>query len=175
MKRTRTVGSVKRQLLIKAKEAALCAIKVFNDPLVHFKSESFIVLMIIAWTYLLHAYCRSKGIDYRYYTVVKKRKRYDTTKSGAKKHWELERCLNEASCPLDGPTATNLRFLIGLRHVVEHQMALSLDSYLSGRYQACALNFNHYLKQLFGDNEGLDEHLAYSIQFVELEMDQLPQ
>jgi hypothetical protein len=54
MKRNRTVGSVKRQLIEKAKEAALCAIKVFNDPLIRFKSESYVVLMMIAWTYLLH-------------------------------------------------------------------------------------------------------------------------
>ena len=174
MKRIRTVGSIKRQLLTKAKEAALCAIRVFNDPSVHFKSESFIVLMIIAWTYLLHARFRNKGIDYRYYRVVKKRKRYDHTKQGAKRHWELERCLNDKACPLDSAAVANLRFLIGLRHEIEHQMALGLDGYLSGRYQACAFNFNHYLKELFGAEEGLDDYLAYSLQFAELNLDQFP-
>jgi len=173
VKRIRTVGSIRRQLLTKAKEAALCAIKVFNDPLIHFKSESFIVLIVIAWTYLLHAYYRNKQIDYRYYRQVKKRKRYDKTKTGAKKHWELERCLNEGACPLDSSTVINLRFLIGLRHEIEHQMAFNLDGYLSGRYQACAFNFNHYLKELFGLHEGLDEHLSYSLQFAELDLDQL--
>jgi len=174
MKRNRVTWSIKRQLLTKAKESALCAIRVFNDPLVHFKSESFIVLMIIAWTYLLHAYYRGRGIDYRYFELTKQRKRYDTTKKGAKKHWELERCLNEKTCPIDAATCTNLRFLIGLRHEIEHQMAMGLDSYLSGRYQACAFNFNHYLKKLFGNAEGLDEHLAYSLQFAQLELDQFP-
>lgn len=173
MKKLRVTWSIKRQLLTKAKESALCAIKVFNDPLVHFKSESFIVLMIIAWTYLLHAYFRGHGIDYRYFHLVNKRKRYETTKDGLKKHWELERCLNEKSCPIDPVTSTNLRFLIGLRHAIEHQMAMGLDSHLSGRYQACAFNFNHYLKTLFGAEEGLDEHLAYSLQFAELDFDQI--
>ncbi len=55
-KRVRTIGSVGLSSSTKAREAALCAIKIFNDPLIKFKSESFIVLMIIAWTYLLHAY-----------------------------------------------------------------------------------------------------------------------
>ncbi len=146
----------------------MCAIQVFNNPLVTFKSESFIVLMIIAWTYLMHAYYRSKKIDYRYFTQGPKRKIYDTTKNGAKKHWELERCLNDKSCPLDQPTRANLKFLIGLRHEIEHQMAVGLDDHLSARYQACALNHNHYLKKLFGATEGLDDYLSFSLQFSEM-------
>jgi hypothetical protein len=41
---------------MKSGEATLTAIRVFNDPHVLFKSETFIVLMMIAWTCLLHAY-----------------------------------------------------------------------------------------------------------------------
>jgi hypothetical protein len=175
MKRNRTIGSVKAELLTKAKESALCAIKVFNDPLIKFKSEAFTVLMIIAWTYLLHAHYRSKRIDYRYYKQNPKRKTYDRTKHGAKKYWELERCLNDTSCPIDHDTKNNLRFLIGLRHEIEHQMTRVLDDYLSGRYQACALNFNTYLKTLFGPRHALDTHLTYTIQFVELTADQFKQ
>ncbi len=169
------IGSVRAELVSKAREAALCAIKVFNDPLIEFKSEAFIVLMNIAWTYLLHAHFRTKGIDYRYYKQNPKRKTYEKTKHGAKKHWELERCLNDDACPLDKDTQNNLRFLIGLRHEVEHQMTRVLDNYLSGRYQACVLNFNDYLKKLFGARNALDRYLTYSLQFVELTADQLRQ
>jgi len=95
--------------------------------------------MIIAWTYLLHAYYRSKHVEYRYFKQGKKRKIYDRTKHGAYKYWELERCLNDAQSPIDKDTANNLRFLIGLRHEIEHQMTRLLDNYLSGRYQACAM------------------------------------
>jgi hypothetical protein len=175
MPRVRTIGSVKAELITKAKESALCAIKVFNDPLVKFKSEAFIVLMVIAWTYLLHAYNRSKGIDYRYYRQNARRKTYDKTKHGAKKHWELERCLDDPNSPVDKDTANNLRFLIGLRHEIEHQMTRALDNYLSGRYQACVLNFNDCLKSLFGGRHALDTHLTYTIQFVELTADQFRQ
>lgn len=175
MKHNRTIGSVKSELITKGKEAALCAIKVFNDPLIHFKSEAFIVLMTIAWTYLLHAYYRSQGIDYRYYKQNQKRKTYDRTKHGAKKYWELDRCLNDEKCPIDHDTANNLRFLIGLRHEIEHQMTRALDNYLSGRYQACVLNYNQYLKKLFGPKQALDSHLTYTIQFVELAADQFTQ
>ena len=169
------MGSVKAELVTKAKESALCAIKVFNDPLIKFKSEAFVVLIVVAWTYLLHAYYRSKQIDYRYYKQNAKRKTYDLTKHGAKKHWELERCLDDDKCPLDSDTRNNLKFLIGLRHEIEHQMTRSLDNYLSGRYQAAVLNFNHYLKALFGQRHALDNHLTYSIQFVELSGEQLHQ
>lgn len=172
-KRKRSIGSVKSELISKSREAALSAIKIFNDPLISFKSEAYIVLMVIAWTYLLHAYYRSSGIEYRYYTQRAKRKVFDRTKKKAYKYWELERCLNEKKSPVDANTANNLRFLIGLRHEIEHQMTKSLDSYLSGRYQACALNFNEYVKKLFGKQFGLDEHLSYSLQFVQIAQEQI--
>lgn len=172
-KRKRTIGSVKFELVTKAREAALTAIRTFNDPQVQFKSETFIVLMVIAWTYLLHAYYRSSGIEYRYYRQGAKRRRFDRTKHGAFKYWELERCLNEKRSPVDIDTANNLRFLIGLRHEIEHQMTPLLDGWLSGRYQACALNFNRYVKKLFGEKHGLDKLMAFSIQFVELTEEQL--
>ena len=172
-KRIRSVGSLAVELIAKSREAALCAIRVFNDPHVSFKSETFIVLMIIAWTYLLHAHYRRKGMEYRYFTQAAKRRKFDRTKHGAFKYWELERCLNDKASPIDKETATNLRFLIGLRHEIEHQMTRSLDNYLSGRYQACAVNYNDYLKKLFGQRFGLDEQLTYSIQFAELSDEQL--
>jgi hypothetical protein len=158
---------------MKSREAALTAIRVFNDPQVAFKSETYIVLMVISWTYLLHAYYRGKHIEYRYYKQGGKRKVFDRTKHRAYKYWELERCLNESKSPIDRDTANNLKFLIGLRHEIEHQMTRSLDGYLSGRYQACALNYNEYIKKLFGKRYGIDQQLAYSIQFMELTEEQV--
>lgn len=66
--RNRTGGSLDLELIAKLREAALCAVRVFNDPHVTFKSETFIVLMMIAWTYLLHAYYRRKRIEYRHFS-----------------------------------------------------------------------------------------------------------
>ena len=172
-KRVRRVGSIKSELVAKSQEAALSAIRVFNDPMAKFKSESFIVLMIIAWTYLLHAHYRGKRVVYRYYDQKPKNKIFHRTKRGNYKYWELERCLNDKKSPVDKDTANNLRFLIGLRHEVEHQMTRSLDNYLSARYQACALNYNTYIKKLFGKAAGIEEHLTYSIQFQQLAEEQV--
>ena len=175
MPQKRRVKSIAAQLLHKSREAALSAVQIFNNPLMQFKSETYIVLMIIAWTYLLHAYYRKNGVEYRYHSKRVIRRRFDRTKRGAFKHWDLEKCLKVEEAPIDTDTTNNLCFLIGLRHEIEHQMAIGLDDYLSGRYQACARNYNHYIKDLFDKKFGIDKHLAYSIQFLELSYEQLYQ
>jgi len=150
----------------------LSSVQIYNNPLITFKTESFIVLSLIAWTYMLHSYYRSKGVDYRYFQIMKKRKKFIRNPDGSIKYWDLSKCLAHQSCPLDKHTINNLTFLIGLRNQVEHKKASGLDSYLSARYQACALNFNFYLKKLHGDKYSLDQSLALSLQFAELDYSQ---
>lgn len=164
-KRQRKLYSIKEELLTKSREAMLCAVQIFNNPNIVFKSESFIVLANISWTYFLHAYYKEKGIDYRYYKQGPKTKKYDKTSKGAFKFWELERCLNDDNCPIDYVPKANLKFLIGLRHEIEHQMTTRIDDYLSARFQACCLNYNHYVKSLFGANYSIDKYLSFSLQF----------
>ena len=173
MTRRRRVNSVAVLLLHKSREAALSAIQIFNNPLIEFKSETYIVLMMIAWTYLLHAYYCKNGIEYRYYSKRGNRRRFDQTKHGTYRHWDLEKCLRVKESPIDTDTTNNLKFLIGLRHEIEHEMSLGLDDYYSGRFQACAINYNHYLKELFDKKFGVDRNLAYSIQFLELSSKQI--
>ena len=170
--RNRKVKSVKTELLTKSREAMLSAVQIFNNPNIQFKSESFIVLSNIAWMYLLHAYYRGNKIEYRYHNIVNTRKRYDRTKRGAYKYWELERCLNEDKSPIDNITSSNLKFLIGLRHEIEHQMTTKIDEYLSGRFQSCCLNYNLYIKKLFDDKYAIDKHLSVSLQFSTLNEEQ---
>ncbi|MDD9955622.1 MAG: DUF3644 domain-containing protein [Anaerolineaceae bacterium] len=172
-KRKRRFKSIADNLVYQSREAALSAVQIFNNPTSKFKSESYIVLMIIAWTYLLHAYYRRKGVDYRYYEKRGKRKRYIRTSDGQIRHWDLTKCLKFSECPIDRDTKNNLRFLIGLRNVIEHQMAVSLDDYLSGRYHACALNFATYITKLHGDRFGIEDHLSYTIQFRDLMQSQI--
>ena len=86
MKHNRKFGSIKKELATKARESMLSAVQIYNNPNIQFKSETFIVLSIIAWTYLIHAYYKAKGIDYCYYSKYPNgRKKYDKTKYGAKK------------------------------------------------------------------------------------------
>lgn len=174
-KRNRKIWSLKEELLAKSREAMLCAVGIFNNPNIHFKSESFIVLSNIAWMYLLHAYYREQNIEHRYFKQVGKIRRFDKTKKGAFKYWELERCLDEKKCPIDNITKQNLKFLIGLRHEIEHQMTTKIDEYLSARFQACCLNYNSFIKQLFGENYSIDQHLSFSLQFSTIKDEHITQ
>src|SRR5271156_1387507 len=92
-KRHRRIFSVRHELIVKSRGAALAAVQIFNNPQVTFKSEIFIVLMNIAGTYLLHACNRKQGIECRCFEERGNHRRFDHTKSGAYKYWELERCL----------------------------------------------------------------------------------
>lgn len=168
----RRVKSIKDELVKKSREAILAAVQIYNNPHITFKTETFITLSIIGWTYLLHGYYRSKNIDYRYYHIEGGKKKFDRTKYGAYKHWELEQCLNFEKCPLDKDTISNLRFLIGIRHEIEHQMTSRVDEYLSAKLQACAINFDYYIGLLFGERYKLSKELALSIQFSPLSPDQ---
>lgn len=168
----RRIQSVKLELLTKSREAMLSAVQIFNNPNIQFKSEIFIVLSHIAWLYLLHAYYRVNNIEYRYYKMVNIRRRFNTTKRGAYKYWELERCLNNDKCPIDKVTTANLRFLIGLRHEIEHQMTTKIDNYLSARFQSCCLNYNYYIKKLFDQKFAIDKHLSISLQFSTIDEEQ---
>ena len=162
------IHSVADELVRKSREAALSAVQTFNNPLTTFKTETFIVLMVIAWMYLLHAYYRREGVEYRYFQKNGKRRKFDRTKSGAYKYWELERCLNENKCPLDGPTKSNIRFLIGLRHEIEHHRPAGLDEQFSGRYLACCLNYERYICELFREKQSLGENATFTLQFRDL-------
>ena len=165
---------VKTLLLHKSREAALNAVQTFNNPLATFKAETFIVLMNIAWIYLLHAYYRDKEMEYRYYTKGPKRRKFSRTRSGAYKYWELERCLNDKACPLDHPTKLNLRFLIGLRNEIEHHQSAGTDEQFSGRYLACCLNYERYICDLFGEQYSLGATVAFTLQFRDFTNASLP-
>jgi hypothetical protein len=54
-------------LVLKAREAALLALDIYNRPTTVFKSQGFIVMMIIAWTALFHAIFEKQHIDYFYH------------------------------------------------------------------------------------------------------------
>jgi hypothetical protein len=74
------------ELLIKAREAMIAAVHVFNGAGLTFRTELFIVTAMIAWTYLLHNWFGREGIDFRYTNsdgTIKK------TKQGEDCYWDL--------------------------------------------------------------------------------------
>lgn len=174
MTRVRRISSVKKELVQKSRESALAAVQIFNNPLITFKSEMFIVNMHIAWTYLLHAYYRENKIEYRYVKKITDsgRRIFDTTKFGAHKYWSLEDCLNCDQSPVEKDIEKNLRFLIGLRHEIEHQMTTKIDDALSARFQACCINYNELISKLFGEENSIKKYLSFSLQFSSITEEQ---
>ncbi|MGH9340301.1 MAG: DUF3644 domain-containing protein [Acidobacteriota bacterium] len=160
------------ELLIKAREAMVAAVHMFNGAGLHFRAELFIVSAIIAWTYLLHAFFRREGIDYRYYKSVGGVREVQKTINGADKYWELGQCLREDRCPLEKGVKQNLEFLIALRHEIEHRCTNRIDEAVSAKLQACCINFNESTKKLFGPQFGLERRLPIALQFVTFGADQ---
>ena len=160
------------ELLVKAREAMLHAVQSYNNPRTYFKSEVFIVLAVIAFTYLLHWHYRKAGVDIRYKRMKDGVEEVLKTKHGADKHWELEACIEDARCPLDHPTKLNLKFLVSIRHEIEHQLTSRIDETISAKLQACCLNFNRALKEIAGVRYGLDADLSFALQFSTIEKEQ---
>ncbi|MRX50435.1 DUF3644 domain-containing protein [Paracoccus sp. S-4012] len=159
------------ELLVKAREAMIQAVQGFNNPRAYFKSETFIVIAVIAYTYLLHWHYRRNGVDIRYRRRVDGIETVSRTRHGADKHWELEACLDYADCPLDAPTVANLRFLITIRHEIEHQLTNRIDGAISAKLQACCMNFNRAIMDIAGAQHGLERDLALALQFSGISRD----
>jgi len=160
------------ELLIKAREAMIAAVHTFNGAGLTFRAELFIVTVIIGWTYLLHAWFKREGVDYRYVKNEGGLKTVVKTRSGADRYWDLTYCLKHARCPLPKGTKDNLAFLLELRHEIEHRSTNRIDDAVSAKLQACCINFNEEIKGLFGPQYGLERRLPIALQFVTFSPDQ---
>lgn len=160
------------ELLIKAREAMISAVHSFNGAGLTFRAELFIVTAVIAWTYLLHAWFKREGIDYRHTRNQNGQAVVVQTPSGADKFWELSKCLAHARCPIDQGAKDNLTFLLDLRHEIEHRSTNRIDEAVSAKLQACCINFNDAIKSLFGAQYALERRLPIALQFVTFSPDQ---
>ena len=160
------------ELVAKSREAMISAIQSYNNPRVSFRSEIFIVLSIIAWTYLLHAYYRRQNISYVYQRSAGGKNETDRTSAGQPKYWDLAKCLSVAECPLDDATKANLDFILILRHEIEHRSTGNIDQKIASRLQATALNFNTVLAKSFGSEFRIDTEFGVAIQMASFSQDQ---
>ena len=149
------------RLLANARESALAAIRIYNDPLAGYRTETFVVLMIGAWNSLLQAMLERSGTDY-----------YERDKDGNKVWigqrekvlgtWELvELALDRGEYR---PIRANLEFFIGLRNQIAHRYLPALDTEIAGEAQAMLLNFEDILIAEFGQEATLGDCLAVPLQ-----------
>lgn len=145
--------------LIRAREAMILAVHVFNNPSIQFKTETFAVQANIAWTYLLHEYYeQKKGI-----AIVGKDGR----------SLLLSQMIKRTDCPLSAGMKNNLEDMIDIRNDVEHKLLRRADLKFFPKFQACCLNFDKAICDLFGERLSLKSELSLSLQFAKLDFEQI--
>lgn len=151
-----------KQLARKARHAALEAVAAYNNPLASFKSGTYVVLMHVAWTALLHAIWWKQKVKPYYRKAGSNRfERVD----GRPKTWDLRECVRRYWGGKDDAASQNLRFFVGLRNLIEHADAPEIDLDIFGECQALLMNLETLLVAEFGDRFALNTALAFSLQF----------
>ena len=148
-------------LIDKARESALLAVQVYNNPLVSFRTPGYVVHMVIAYTSLFHAIFERKGISYWYTNDDGSAKEVD----GDKYAWDISVCLKHYFSGNSIPAAENLKFFINIRNKIEHRFVPALDTTFSGKCQALLMNFEEILINEFGGFFALGQNLALALQF----------
>jgi len=148
----------------KAVEIFKTAVLVYNNNTLSTRSETFIVLSIIAWTYLLHARLTEQGVT----PAFKNTDGSPVMIDGQKKLWELGYCIERPQSGLSAGEKANLRYLIAIRNAIEHRSAEDVNDALQGKIQANALNFLRFAKDNFGSKYDFSHDLAFAIQLQAL-------
>jgi hypothetical protein len=147
--------------LIRAREAMILAVQVFNSAGLKFKTEVFTILANVAWTYLMHEYY-SRKLSLK---IV----------SEQGQSMALSEMIARADCPLQDGVKKNLNALKVLRDKVEHHLLGKADLKWLGIFQACCLNFDRAMCLLFGDKLSLSSDLAFALQFAKMNLDHVTQ
>jgi hypothetical protein len=148
-------------LIDKAREAALLAVQVYNNPLVSFRTPGFIVHMVIAYTSILHAVFERNGVEYWYKNEAGTPKTVD----GDKYAWDINACIRYYYEGKSYPEEENIKFFVNIRNKIEHRFIPALDITFSGKCQALLMNFEALLINEFGKFFVLGQNLALALQF----------
>lgn len=151
-----------KQLAQKARQAGLEAVAAYNNPLASFKSDTYVVLMHVAWMVLFHAVFFKRRIKPYYRKPNSNRfERIDKRP----KTWDLAECVRMYWPGETNAVVKNLSFFVGLRNLIEHAHAPEIDSDIFGECQAMLLNLEELIVKEFGDRFALNTSLAFSLQF----------
>ena len=162
--------NITKDNLEKCRAAAIAAVDAYNRPGPRFRTALYVVLIIIAWQALFHAYFYKQKQKPWYQSRNSEHSRGVRYKKvdGEPKHWDLSTCLNKYFGNNHPPERMNLEFLLGLRNKIEHRHLPQLDPALYGECQAALMNLEQYLVREFGDQYGLEDSLSVSLQFSHL-------
>jgi hypothetical protein len=147
-----------KERLVRAREAMILAVELFNTPRIRFKAGVFAMLANVAWTYLLHEYYEGRDIeiiDERGYSLL------------------ISQMIERHDCPISAACRKNLEALKKIRDVVEHLTIGPFDKKWLPIFQATCLNFEKYLTEWFGKRLTLGHDLGFALQFAKLSLDEI--
>ena len=81
--------------------------------------------------------------------------------------------LKRHDCPISDGMRRNLNAIKEIRDAVEHTLLGRSDRKWLPIFQACCLNFDKALCNLFGDEKSLQAELSYALQFSKIDFDQI--
>lgn len=144
--------------LVRAREAMILAVELFNTPRIAFKAGVFSMLTNVAWTYLMHEYYESKGVP-----IIN-----DEGFS-----LPLSQMVGRDDCPLSKACKQNVLALKEIRDVVEHRTIGPFDTKWLPLFQSTCLNFERALTELFGAPLTLGHDLGFALQFAKLSTEEI--
>lgn len=149
------------RLLAKARESALAAVRVYNDPTAGFRTETFVLLMVVGWNSLMQAMLERDHVDYyvrdedgNQIPIDERPKVLET--------WQLVELA--LASPDKRAMRENLDFFLGLRNQIAHRYLPALDLVTTGEAQALLINFERVLVEEFGEVSSLGHQLCVPLQ-----------
>jgi hypothetical protein len=149
---------IDNERLVRAREAMILAVELFNTPRIAFKAGVFSMLANVAWTYLLHEHYESNGV-----TIVN-RDGFSLL---------LSQMIDRHDCPISKGCKQNLLAIKEIRDVVEHRTIGSFDLKWLPLFQSTCLNFEKTLTDLFCHRLTLGRELGFSLQFAKLSTEEI--
>lgn len=146
--------------LIRAREAMIIAVTIFNSSTYKFKTGMFAILANIAWTYLLH--------EFHYRKDGSILNNDGTT-------FALSHMLSRTDCPLSKGIRNNLNTIKVIRDEVEHKLLGRSDPRWLSVFQACCLNFDKTIVEMYGSRLSLQNEMSVALQFGKLQIDHAAQ
>lgn len=149
-----------------ARSAMKSAVANYNSPNEVWKTETFCVNAIVAWTYLAHAFFVKHGVEFNHTNADGEPIIID----GRPKLWELSRCIEDRGLGLPLPIIANLKYLIHVRNAVAHEGTSHIHRFLEPKFQSCALNFNSTMCAWFGSRFDISNDLSLAISFANIDL-----
>lgn len=153
------LNDIDHERLIRSREAMMMAVDIFNSPHLKFRTELFSVLTNIAWTYLLHEYHEE---------ILNEDIKRDDGHTVS-----LYELLQRPTTPLSTNVVKNLKAIKDIRDEVEHRLFGKSDFNWLSLFQACCVNYENAICDLFGEDLSLKSSLNFALQFARVSLSQI--